>query len=219
MNNQISTQFEKLDKCRLGYITELKESDKLNETNIKMISGGDPIDLRALFKTNVTINPTTNLCVLTIELPHFDKEKAIVDRIIVIPFLNTFEVDLSFETTMLEKKDKIFSFIMKQYGVIRDKFNLTEEMKASKEEYMDNNEKIDTLEEFINERFDIVPFVKAEKVKNNTFIDRYLEWLQLRKRKDNKITNKMNYIEASSIQLYRMPTEVCKHLIFSRKVF
>jgi P4 family phage/plasmid primase-like protien len=188
-NNTITTEFEKLDKCLLGYVTELKDTDKLNEKTIKQISGGDPIDLRALFKTNVTINPTCNLCVLTNELPTFKKEKAIVDRIITIPFLNTFEVDNSFESKMMAKKDQIFSYIMKR-GKILDKFKLTEDMIALKEEYVGNNENIDHLEDFIKDRFDIVPFVKTEKIVNNEFVKMYIEWLQIYKRKDDKITNK-----------------------------
>jgi P4 family phage/plasmid primase-like protien len=189
-NNSITTEFEKLDKCRLGYVTELKEDDKLNEKVIKQISGGDKIDLRALFKTNTTVEPTANLCVLTNELPSFKKEKAIVDRIITIPFLNTFTVDSSFEGSMLSKKDEIFSFIMKR-GIIRDKFNLTEEMIAAKEDYIDNNEKVDHLEDFIKERFDIVTFVKTEKMLNNDFVSMYLDWLQAYKRKDDKTSNKL----------------------------
>ena len=165
-NNTITTEYEKLDKCLLGYVTELKDTDKLNEKVIKQISGGDPIDLRALFKTNVTINPTCNLCVLTNELPTFKKEKAIVDRIITIPFLNTFEVDSSFEAKMMVKKDQIFSYIMKR-GKILDKLNLTEDMIASKEEYVENNEASDYLKDFIEENYDVVEYDNTEKTRVN----------------------------------------------------
>lgn len=201
MNNQITTEFEKLDKCRLGYITELKDDDKLNETTIKKISGGDPIDLRALFKTNATINPTANLGVLTNVLPRFKKEKAIVDRIIVIPFLNTFEVDSEFETKMLLKKDLIFSYIMSK-GTIRDKFNLTEEMITAKNDYVDEND-VDYLKTFINETYERVKFVKTEKVVNNVFAENYLLWLQKYKINDNKtnvkqITKRMKEYDIST---------------------
>jgi len=188
-NNSITTEFEKLDKCMLGYVTELKETDKLNETVIKQISGGDAIDVRALFKTNSTIVPTCNLCVLTNKLPQFTKEKAIVDRIITIPFLNTFPIDNSFEDKMMMKKDEIFSFIMKR-GKILDKFNLTEDMITTKNEYVEDNEVVDHLEDFIKDKFDIVPFVKNEKMVNNEFVSLYITWLQTYKRKDDKTTNK-----------------------------
>jgi len=188
MNNQLTTQFEKLDKCRLGYITELKETDKLHETNIKKISGGDPIDLRGLFKSNVTIIPTVNLCVLSNELAKFDREKAIEDRTVVIPFLNTFEPDITFESKMLSKKSEIFSYIMKR-GVIRDKFIATKEMIEAKENYMQDNEKIDHLKDFVTEYFEITPFIKTEKITNNNFTVMYNNWLITNNRKDSRNTN------------------------------
>ena len=100
-NNSITTQFEKLDKVRVGYVTETKEEDILNDIVIKAITGGDAMDCRKLFKTNETITPTCNLCVLTNKLPKFNVEPAILQRIIICPMNNTFEVDNTFKTKML----------------------------------------------------------------------------------------------------------------------
>jgi phage/plasmid-associated DNA primase len=188
ISSQLTTQFEKLDKCRLGYVTELKSDMKLNETIIKQISGGDKIDFRGLFKANTTINPTCNLCVLTNEMPIIKIEKAIVDRLIKIPFLNTFEVDTSFETKLLERKDDIFSYIMK-YGVIRDKFNLTEDMINSKLETVEDNTEIDYLQKFIEINYTVVPFVKKEKVPRDTFRDGYNTFLKSKGLPMNKVTD------------------------------
>lgn len=188
ISSQLTTQFEKLDKCRLGYVTELKTEMKLNEAIIKKISGGDKIDFRGLFKANTTINPTCNLCVLTNEMPQIKIEKAIVDRLIKIPFLNTFEVNTSFETELLARKDDIFSFIMK-YGVIRDKFNLTEDMINSKLETVEDNTEIDYLQKFIEATYTIVPFVKKEKVARDTFRDGYNAFLKNKGLPMNKTTD------------------------------
>jgi len=188
ISSQLTTQFEKLDKCRLGYVTELKEDMKLNEAIIKKISGGDEIDFRGLFKSNVTINPTCNLCVLTNEMPIIKIEKAIVDRLIKIPFLNTFEVNTSFETELLARKDDIFSFIMK-YGVIRDKFNLTQDMIDSKMETVEDNTEIDSLQKFIEATYTIVPFIKKEKVARDTFRDGYNAFLKNKGLPMNKTTD------------------------------
>lgn len=188
ISSQLTTQFEKLDKCRLGYVTELKEDMKLNEAIIKKISGGDEIDFRGLFKSNVTINPTCNLCVLTNEMPQIKIEKAIVDRLIKIPFLNTFEVNTSFETELLARKDDIFSFIMK-YGVIRDKFNLTQDMIDSKLETVEDNTEIDYLQKFIEINYTVVPFVKKEKVPRDTFRDGYNTFLKSKGLPMNKTTD------------------------------
>lgn len=124
----LNTEIEKLDKCRLGYVTELKETDKLNEKVIKQISGGDGINLRTIQTTDFTINPTCNTFVLTNEMPSFNGEaKSNLDRMIVIPFKANFKINNNFEKEMLELSDHIFSYIMYN-GNILDKFNLSEEM-------------------------------------------------------------------------------------------
>lgn len=186
-SSDLTTQFEKLDKCRIGYVTELKETDKMNETIIKKISGGDAVDFRGLYKTNKTMKPTCNLCVLTNELPTFKVEKAILNRLVVIPFNNVFKTDKSFEKKMLDKSDQIFSFIMK-HGNICDEFNLTEEMLIAKQEYKEDNEKIDYLQDFININYTKVEFVKKEKVTREKFREAYNIYLKTRGQPIDKST-------------------------------
>lgn len=192
VSSSLSTQFEKLDKCRIGYITELLETDELNNTIIKKISGGDPIDYRGLYKGNKTINPTTNLFALTNELPKCKMEQAILDRLIIIPFNNRFEVDPDFEEKMLAKSDLIFSFIMK-YGNICYSFDVPEEMKVAKENYKEDNAKIDYLKDFIESRFEHVTFVKTEKIKRDDFRLQYNHYLKERGQpQDNTSHNKFS---------------------------
>lgn len=148
-NSNLNTEMEKLDKCRVGYVSELKQTDKLNETNIKEITGGDPINLRTIQKTDATLIATCCLWILTNELPSFNVEPAIMDRLIIIPFNNKFEINPNYETEMIEKVDLLFSFIMK-HGVIQYEFNLTEEMKQSKSDYEEDNAK-DYLGDFISD--------------------------------------------------------------------
>jgi putative DNA primase/helicase len=158
-NSNLNTEMEKLDKCRVGYVSELKETDKLNETNIKEITGGDPINLRTLQKTDATIIATCCLWILTNQLPSFNVEPAIMDRLIIIPFNNKFPIDPTYENKMIEKIDLLFSFIMK-YGVIQYEFDLTEEMKQSKSDYEEDNTK-DYLGDFISDH--IVKSTKSMK--------------------------------------------------------
>jgi P4 family phage/plasmid primase-like protien len=187
-SSNLTTEFEKLDKCRIGYVTELKEKDVLNTTLIKKVSGGDAIDYRGLYQSNKTIKPTCNLCVLTNKMPIFEVEKAIMNRIIVIPFNNTFETNNTFESEMLEKRDLIFSFIMK-YGVIQDKFEETEEMIIAKEDYKNDNIKIDYLEDFIEKHFELIPFVKEEKIKRDDFRTQYNEFLKSKGQSQDNSSN------------------------------
>ena len=69
---------------------------------------------------------------------------------------------------MMNKADLIFSYIMKR-GTIRDKFNLSADMIASKQNYLEANEKVDYLKDFIEERFDIVTYIEKEKMLNVDF--------------------------------------------------
>jgi phage/plasmid-associated DNA primase len=135
----LNTEVEKLDKCRVGYITEVKETDDLNEIVIKQITGGDAINLRTLHTKDHTINPTCNTFVLTNEFPKFNGDAvSMQNRMIAIPFKKIFEVKDGFEKEMLEISDYIFSYVM-HTGIICDKFNLSTEMVEEMEKHRKNN--------------------------------------------------------------------------------
>jgi len=188
ITSQLTTQFEKLDRCRFGYVTELKEEMKLNESIIKKISGGDKIDFRGLFKGNKTIVPTCTLGVLTNEMPQIKIEKAIVDRLVRIPFGNVFKNDKSFETEVLSKKHLIFSYIIK-YGVISDNFDFPEEMINAKNETIEDNTQIDYLKDFIESNFELVEFKKTEKMKRDDFRASYNNYLKSNNRPSDTYTH------------------------------
>jgi phage/plasmid-associated DNA primase len=143
------------------------------------------------------------LGVVTNVLPDFTAQTAIINRIIVVPFNNTFKTDKSFETKMLAKKDIIFSFIMK-HGVIRDNFELTDEMKVAKKEYIENNETIDYLKDFINKFYEVVPFIKKEKVTRDNFRDNYNSYL---KSKGQSIDKSSNVKFTRDIKKYNIETK------------
>jgi hypothetical protein len=65
-----------------------------------------------------------------------------------------------------------------KHGTIRDKFELTEEMKVAKQEYIENNEAIDYLKDFINKFYQVVTFTKKEKISRDTFRDGYNTYLK-----------------------------------------
>lgn len=183
-SSNTTTELEKLDKTRIAYASEFDDQqDTLNMVIIKAITGGDPIDCRALYKTNETLIPTANLFVLTNNLPKFKVEQSTTDRIIVIPFGAVFPVDKDYETRMVEKRSQIMSYILK-HGRIRDKFELSEDMRVAGEEYKNDQE--DPLKDFIAER----------TVKDaNCWIDRdqfrqgFNDWCSLRKLKQDTSSN------------------------------
>lgn len=208
LKSNINTEIEKLDKIRIGYVTELKEEDTLNSEMIKKISGGDDIDLRSLHKTNTTLTPTCNLFVLTNELPKFKIEEAIIDRIVVIPFKNKFEINTSYEYDIISKIDIIFSYILK-YGVISDKFNFPDEMLEAKKDYIEDND-INYLKDFIESE---IVFCSDKIIKRDDFRKIYNDWCKVMsypidKRSDRSFSREMkkNNIENSSshgIRVYK----------------
>jgi len=170
-SSNINTEIEKLDKCRIAFVSELKKEDVLNQTNIKAITGGDAIDLRALRETNRSIYPTANIFMLTNILPEFTVEQATQDRLIVIPFLARFDVNTTFEKEMIEKREQVFCYIMKHGKINENEFELTEEMKIAKNEYVEDNVK-DYLNDFIENSYEKSDD-KDAKVKRDEFISDY----------------------------------------------
>jgi P4 family phage/plasmid primase-like protien len=182
-NSNLNTEMEKLDKCRLAYVSELKTTDKMNETNIKEITGGDPINLRTLQKTDATLIATCCLWILTNELPSFNVEPAIMDRLIIVPFNNKFAIDPKYEKKMIDMIDVLFTYIMK-HGVIQYEFDLTEEMKQSKSDYEEDNKK-DYLGDFIDDHI-----VENDKsMKRDQFRTYYNDYCKMKGYKIDKSTD------------------------------
>ncbi len=185
-SSHINTEFEKLETCRLAYVSELKETDVLNVTNIKSISGGDDINLRGICKSDRTITPVSTLHVLTNKLPKFEVEKAILNRIIMIPYKAVFKIDKSFEGEMLGKKNEIFSFIMKYGNIIDNLDDIPEEMIVMKNQNADDNTKDDYLQDFVNDK---IEYDKDERVLRDEFRLRYNHYCEKYKYSIDKSTN------------------------------
>lgn len=173
-NGIITTELEKLDKCRLGVVSELQNTDELNITRVKEITGGDKIDFRGLFKSNKTIIPTCNMFCATNQLPSFEVERAILNRIIVIPFNNVFQINPNFENELMDMKDYIFSYILCK-GELKYNFDLSEEMKMTMNDYQ--NENIDKLKEFADSKLEQCANNKVDKpIKIEDFREKYNIW-------------------------------------------
>jgi len=195
-NSSINTELAKLETTMLGYITELKERDELNTPMIKKISGGDAIDYRGLFQGNKTIEPTSNLCILTNKMPYFEVEPAIMKRMIIAPMDNIFKIDPDFETKMMGKLDLLFTYIMMKGKIITSlkDSDLTDEMLVAISEYGEDNFK-DYLGDFIKRNFDkcvydaLAPIKerKATRIAIDEFLVEYKTFL-----KNNGYRNNMD---------------------------
>lgn len=207
----INTEIEKLDKIRVGVISELKSGMKLNEDTIKTISGGDRMDLRALHRTNKTIIPTANILVACNQLADFNVSKAMVDRVRVIPFKAFFEVNSEFQNIMLTKVDDIFSYIM-QKGVVQiGKLTFPEAMNVASAEYVEDNNN-DILKDFFYGNYEITDTnqIGTNRIKRDEFIASYQYWLKSINRKPD--TRSMKYY-TKAVASYGVKVEQ-KHNIY-----
>ena len=184
----INSEFKKLEECRAGYITEVGKKDKINSPLAKKITGNDALDYRGLYQENRDLKPTSNLFVLTNELPKIPSDndgkvdKALINRLITIPFNNHFKNDNTFVDKMMSKLDLIFSYIMRKGNIIKD-VEMSANMKEYLKEYIEDNIKEDPLEEFINEIFEKVEILENEKwtlksIKRDEFINLYENYLE-----------------------------------------
>jgi P4 family phage/plasmid primase-like protien len=182
----LSTEFEKLGICRIGYISEMSNKDELNVPIVKQITGDSVINVRGICKTDETLKIITNLFSLTNQMPKIDIGKAINNRLIIIPFLNSFELNDEYKPILFSHKNEIFNYIMK-YGIVQTKFNFTDEMISSKQECIEDNTQ-DELQMFIDEKCNLI---NGKKILRNEFIKAYNDWLiKNHKDKDKRTTNK-----------------------------
>lgn len=77
---------------RLAVLNESDEGKELNSSRIKSLTGGDTITARALFRDEIQFKTQSKIIMLTNAKPIFNiNDKAMTDRIKLIPFLATFE--------------------------------------------------------------------------------------------------------------------------------
>ena len=113
-------------------------------------------------KTNVTLLLCTN------HFPTFDKtEKSMLQRIMPIPFLNSFEINEEFKNKIESMYDDIFTYIIK-YGIITTKF---ERCKIMQECLDEQKSEFDTFSLYFNEKYTITEskydFISSSNIKIN----------------------------------------------------
>jgi len=182
----LSTEFEKLGVNRMGYVSEMTDKDELNVPIVKQITGDGIINVRGICKTDETLHIVSNLFALTNKMPKIQVEKAINNRLVIIPFMNSFELNDEYKPILYSHKNDIFNYIMK-YGIVQTKFEYTEDMINSKAECIEDNTE-DELQTFITERCNLID---GKKINRNEFIKTYNDWLvKNHKDKDKRTTNK-----------------------------
>jgi len=156
-SSALNTEVEKLETCRMAMTSEFDNKEKMNVKMMKEVSGGDDISLRGMRETERTIRPTANLFAITNDMPSMKiknpkEQSAFFKRLIIIPFNAEFENNTDTEAEILSKRSQILTYIIRQ-GVIREKFNITDEMQTAVQDYTEDNV-ADSFNDFIKARIE-----------------------------------------------------------------
>jgi P4 family phage/plasmid primase-like protien len=201
----LNTEVEKLTNCRIGFVSELSDEDECNIERIKEITGGDPINFRGMRQTDITIIPTCSLLNVTNELPKIKAQQAIIDRTVLIPFNARFNVDTTFEKKVMDNIDYIISYIFHNGKVIDGDLVVSEEMKASMESYVADNQ--DKLKEFMTETYSIDE-TNGESISISDIRVEYINWARLNHYKIDNITptKTTKLLKSWNYEIYRKAT-------------
>lgn len=166
--SNLTTELEILENIRVGFLSETKDEDKFNDELIKKLTGGDDISVRSLFKSHRVMKTNVTLVLCTNHFPLFDKtEKSMLQRIIPIPFLNSFDIDEKFKNKIESMYDDFFTYIIK-YGIISTKF---EKCKIMQECLDEQKSEFDSFLLYFNEKYIITKskhdFILSSELKIN----------------------------------------------------
>jgi P4 family phage/plasmid primase-like protien len=168
IGSNLTTELEILENIRVGFLSETKDEDKFNDELIKRLTGGDDISVRSLFKSHRVMKTNVSLLLCTNHFPTFDKtEKSMLERIMPIPFLNSFEINEEFKNKIESMYDDIFTYIIK-HGIITTKFKKCKIMQECLDE---QKSEFDTFSLYFNEKYTITlsknDFISSSNIKIN----------------------------------------------------
>lgn len=154
-SSNITSELEPLSTLRFGQISELSDSDSLNETRVKEFTGDGVINYRGLFQKEKNVEVTASVHVATNNIPHIDcSDPALLTRIIPFPFKAVFKQDSDYANLVMNNLDSIFSYIMK-VGEVKKSFVISEmshEIQECRKEKIVNN---DLFVSFVHERLKV----------------------------------------------------------------
>ena len=206
--SHIKSCYEKLDEgVNLGYCSEFKNEQILNEINIKPLTGFDQITYRPFYKTNKDFYNITKLFIFSNEMPKFNVvDNAIIDRLLFIPFNYDFK-----KHSTNDDKEKLEDFMDNHHD---EKFSVFIDWMH---EYIKNNRKIEipkSLEDFKNEiRKEKNPLIDFIEKLETTFTKE--ELLNMKKSKRDEEYKNLNIITGE--QFYDLYLIYCDKYKFHDK--
>ena len=181
-----SPEIAMLAGTRMAVMQEPKKDDKLNEGTMKELTGGDPIQARALYKDNITFTPQCKVFVCcNHEFVVDATDEGTWRRIRKVDFMSRFvenpvdndpvypyqfKKDMSLEARLDDWKEIFISMLVdiayKTQGVVQD----CEIVKASSDQYRN---KQDHVMEFIHEK---VRVMEGAKIKKGSLSSEFEQW-------------------------------------------
>ena len=173
-SSNITSELEPLSTLRFGQISELSDSDSLNETRVKEFTGDGVINYRGLFQKEKNVEVTASVHIATNNIPQIDcSDPALLTRIIPLPFKAVFQQDSDYGNLVMSNLDSIFSYIIR-VGEVKKSFVITdmsEEIQDCRKEKIVNN---DLFVSFVHERLKVN---LSGRVSVSGFIERYKSFL------------------------------------------
>ena len=202
----ITSELESLSTLRFGQISELSDTDSLNETRIKEFTGDGIINYRGLFQKEKNIDVTASVHTATNSIPSMDcSDPALLARIIPFPFKAVFEPDSEYEYIVMNNLDSIFSYIVKN-GEVKKSFiinNMSDEIQECRR---DKIIKCDLFVSFVhghlkanaNTRVSVAVFIDSYK----SFLTTNDEYCVLSDKKIMGVLRKMGFVIFRSNSIY-----------------
>ena len=186
---QASSEIAKLQGVRLTGTNESSENDKFNEGVIKELTGGDPIQARALWKDSITFVPQCKVILATNNLPEITAtDEGTWRRIRQIPFESRFvnnpvhddplhpyqfKKDMTLETKINNWNETFMAMLVdivfKTNGIVND----CEKVLASSNEYRSGQ---DVIIKFITEK---TRQTEGKKIQKGALTEEYGQWFRV----------------------------------------
>lgn len=183
---------------RVAVSSELKVEDKLNEAQIKAITGGDPVKARELYGSPMEFKPKCKLVTLTNHKPECSVDPALWRRMCLVPFECQF-VDNPKDSYQRKLNDTFKSIITKDHDdhsaflnwcvggairVFKEKFYLPKVVEEATKEYYAEQ---DILKQFVDAWCIYAPVGKERskeyRVQASVLHERYCAWCERYDRK------------------------------------
>ena len=184
-----SSDIARLEGARLVISSEANEGDRLDESLVKQMTGGDTLVARYSYGSDFEFNPVFKLWMATNHMPNIHgTDEGIWRRLVIIPFNHTVKkenVDKNLEDKLKAESMGILKWIID--GAMmwqREGLNEPDSIKQAGKDY---REEMDVIQAFIDENCQINPDLS---VKASELFESYLDWSKETNNWDGMSNNK-----------------------------